>query len=84
MLGIGSFFDKFRNRAAGEVMFRSAVVEAVREVIGYEMGLADFSYSNGVITVKASGAARSAIMVKKSELLSLIQKKTARAVVDIR
>lgn len=84
MLGIGSFFDKFKNRAAAEVMFRSAIIEAVKETLGYEPGLGDISYTNGIISLKGSSAAKSALMVKKPQLLSLIQKKTARTVVDIR
>jgi hypothetical protein len=84
MLGIGSFFERFRSREMEEIAFASAVASAVKESLNYDIDPALFSYSHGIISLKISPAAKAAVMLKKIELLKRIQEKTKRKVTDIR
>jgi hypothetical protein len=84
MLGISSFFERFRSRELEETAFRSAVADSVREAAGYELEPAAFSYSNGTVFIQASPAARSAIFLKKGQILKKIAERTRKPVSDLR
>lgn len=84
MIGLGSFFEKFKSRELDQIAFQAAVVGAVKEVLDYDLDPSLFSYSTGTVFLKISPAAKSAVFLKKDEVLKKIQEKTKRKVIDIR
>lgn len=84
MLGIGSFFERFKSRELEEIRFRAAVVDSIKETLDYELDASLVSYSNGMISLNISPAAKNAVFLKKNEILKKIQEKTKRKVTDIR
>lgn len=84
MLGIGSFFERFRSRELDEILFRAAVVDVIKEVVRFELDPRAISYANNIVSLNVSSAAKSAVMVKKTEILEKIKGKIKRNVVDIR
>jgi hypothetical protein len=84
MLSISSFFERFRSREIEEINFCAAIIDVVKEVLRYDIKPSLISYSNNIIFLKISPAAKSAVMLEKTEILEKIKEKTKRKVVDIR
>jgi hypothetical protein len=84
MIGLSSFFERFRSREFEEMTFRKAVVDAFKEILKFDLDESVFTYSNGTVNLKLSSAAKSAVFLKKNDLLKKINEKTKRKVVDIR
>ena len=84
MLGIGSFFERWRNKDLDEIMFRGAIIDVVKDVLSFEIDQSAISYSNGIIFLKISPAAKGAIYLKKTEVIKKIQEKIKNKIVDIR
>jgi len=84
MLEIGSFFIKWKNRGLQEVNFRATIIDVMNEQFKFELFPSSITYSNNVIYLKVSPAVKSAILLKKMQLISKIQEKTSRKVVDIK
>jgi hypothetical protein len=84
MLGISQFFARWKNKELDEILFRAAVIDSLKETLKFELDPLLISYSNNTIFIKISPAAKSAILLKKNELLKIIQGKTKRNIVDIR
>jgi hypothetical protein len=84
MLGISQFFARWKSKELDEILFRAAVVDSVKETLKFELDPPLISYSNNIIFLKISPAAKSAVMLKKTEILEKIKEKTRRKIVDIR
>ncbi len=84
MFNIGSFFERFKNHELEEISFRSAVVDSIKETLQYDIDFSLVSYSDATIFLKISPTAKSAIFLKKGELIEKIAKRTKRKVIDIR
>ena len=84
MLGISSFFERFRSRQIEETNFRAVTKDVLKEVLQYDIDPSFISYSNNTVILKISPAAKSAVMLKKTEILEKIKEKTKRKVLDIR
>ena len=84
MLNISNFFSRFKNRELDEMMFRAAIIDSVKETLKFELDPMLVSYSNNIIFLKISPAAKSAVLLKKKELLEKINGKTKRKVADIK
>lgn len=84
MLGIGSFFERFRSRELEEIIFYSAVIDSLKEILNYEVHQSVISYSNNTIFLKISPAAKNAVFLKKNEILKKIQDTTKKKVLDIK
>ena len=84
MLNISNFFSRFKNRELDEMMFRAAVIDSVKETLKFELDPMLVSYTNNTVFLKISPAAKSAVLLKKKELLEKINGKTKRKVADIK
>lgn len=84
MLGISQFFARFKNRELEEITFRAAVIDSVKETLKFDLDPMLVSYSNNMVFLKISPAAKSAVLLKKKELLEKIKEKTKREVADIK
>jgi hypothetical protein len=84
MLNISNFFSRFKNRELDEMMFRAAIIDSVKEMLKFELDPMLVSYSNNMVFLKISPAAKSAVLLKKKELLEKIKEKTKRTILDIR
>ena len=84
MLGISQFFSRFKNRELEEITFRAAVIDSVKETLKFDLDPMLVSYSNNMVFLKISPAAKSAVLLKKKELLEKIKEKTKREVADIK
>jgi hypothetical protein len=84
MLNISNFFSRFKNRELYEMMFRAAVIDSVKETLKFDLDPMLVSYSNNMVFLKISPAAKSAVLLKKKELLEKIKEKTKREGADIK
>jgi hypothetical protein len=84
MLGISQFFTRWKNKELDEILFRAAVIDSVKETLRLELDPLLISYSNNTIFLKISPAAKSAVLLKKNELIKKIKEKTIRKVLDIK
>jgi hypothetical protein len=84
MFGISQFFTRWKNHELDEITFRVAIIDSIREILRLELDPILISYSNNTIFLKISPAAKSAVMLKKTEILEKIKEKTKRKVNDIR
>jgi hypothetical protein len=66
------------------MMFRAAVIDSVKETLKFDLDPMLVSYSNNMVFLKISPAAKSAVLLKKKELLEKIKEKTKREVADIK
>jgi hypothetical protein len=73
MLTIGNFFDKFRNVALKEVVFRETISEIVKKNTGSGIDIKDITYSNKIIRLKTSPAMKNQIFIKKEKILEDIK-----------
>lgn len=67
-----------------EILFRAAVIDSVKEILKFEIDPLLISYSNNTIFLKISPAAKSAVLLKKKEIIEKIKEKTKRIILDIR
>ena len=84
MFNIQQFFSRWKNKELDEILFRAAVTDSIKEILRFDIDSLLISYSNRTIFLKISPAAKSAILLKKNELIKKIQEKTKRNIVDIR
>jgi hypothetical protein len=84
MFNISQFFSRFKGRELEEITFRAAVIDSVKEILKFEIDPLLISYSNNTIFLKISPAAKSAVLLKKKEIIEKIKEKTKRKVGDIR
>jgi hypothetical protein len=84
MLGISQFFTRWKNKELDEILFRVAVIDSIKETLKFGLDPLLISYSNNIIFLKISPAAKSAVLLKKKELLEKIKEKTRRKIVDIK
>lgn len=84
MLRISQFFTRWKNKELGEILFRATVTDSVKETLKFELDPFLISYSNNIIFLKISPAAKNAILLKKNELIKKIQIRTKRNIADIR
>jgi len=84
MFNISNFFSRFKSRELDEILFRVAVIDSIKETLNFELDPLLISYSNNIIFLKISPAAKSAVLLKKKELLEKIKEKTKRRAVDIK
>ena len=84
MLGISNFFARWKNHELEEVVFYAAIIDSIKEVIKYELSPSLISYSDTIVTLKISPAAKNMIMIKKNDILAKIREKTNRKVSDIK
>lgn len=84
MLSIKDFFSRWKNKELEESILRFAVIEAIRDVLRYDVDEKAVSYSDGTVSLKISPAAKSAILLKKTEILTRIKHATTRKIVDIK
>ncbi len=84
MLNISQFFSRFKNSELEEITFRAAVIDSVKETLKFDLDPMLVSYSNNMVFLKISPAAKSAVLLKKKELLEKIKEKTKREVADIK
>jgi|GEM_PF-2970124 hypothetical protein len=84
MIGISSFFTRWKSKELEEIVFRTAVADSFREVLRFELDPLSISYSSNSIFLRISPAVKSAVLLKKEALLEKIREKTTRKVFDIR
>jgi len=84
MLEIGKFFERWKNKELGEMAFFSAVTGAVKDMVGYDLDVKQISYSNGILFINIPPAAKSALFIKKKDLIKKINEKIDRKVLDMR
>jgi len=84
MLGISQFFLRWRSKELDEIIFRSAIIDSIKETLKLELDPLLISYSNNIIFLKIPPAAKSAVLLKKKELLEKIKQRTKRKVTDIK
>jgi hypothetical protein len=84
MFNIGQFFTRWKSKELDEILFRAAVIDSVKEILKFEIDPLLISYSNNTIFLKISPAAKSAVLLKKKEIIEKIKEKTKRIILDIR
>jgi hypothetical protein len=84
MLGISQFFTRWKSKELDEILFRSAVIDSIKEILRFEIDPMLVSYSNNTIFLRIPPAAKSAVTIKKEDILKKIKEKTKRKIVDIR
>jgi len=84
MIGIGSFFARWKNHEFNEISFHEAIACSIREAVKFELEHSSISYSNKIIYLNISPAVKSAVMIKKTEILQKIKEKTNRPILDIK
>ena len=84
MFNISQFFTRWKSKELEEIIFRVAVTDSIRDVLRFELDPLLITYSNNIIFLKISPAAKGAILLKKNELIKKIQERTKRKVVDIK
>lgn len=84
MFNISSFFERFKNKELDEIAFRAAIAHSIGTLVRAEIGPDDISYSNNIVFLRLPPAAKASVFLKKTEILSLIQKSTKKTVLDIR
>jgi hypothetical protein len=84
MFNIQQFFSRWKNKELDEILFHAAITDSIKETLKFELDPLLISYSNNTIFIKISPAAKSAILLKKNELIKKIQEKTKRNIMDIR
>ena len=84
MLGISSFFARWKSKELDEIVFRATIIDSVKEILKFDLDPLLISYSNNIIFLKISPAAKSAVLLKKKELLEKIKEKTKRIILNIK
>ncbi len=85
MQGIGSFFDKFKNKAVEEIQRRSVISDILFSVLKIRIEPELINLKNGVITLKGSHLFKNEIFIKKQLLLDAFKKQLPHTrIVDIR
>jgi hypothetical protein len=84
MFNISNFFSRFKSRELDEILFHVAVIDSIKETLRFDLDPLLISYSNNVVFLKIPPAAKSAVLLKKKELLEKIKEKIKRKIVDIR
>ena len=84
MIGIGSFFERFRSREIEEIRFLSIVIDVIKDVLRFDLDPKSIVYTDAILYIKISPAAKGAIFLKKEEILNKIREKTSRKISDIR
>lgn len=83
MQNIGAFFERFKNRAAQEVMALSFIIDVVKKHSGITLELKDISLSNGILRLKLSSLQKNVIYIKKAQILKDLEKLPDKKVSDI-
>lgn len=85
MQGIGSFFDKFKNKAVEEIQKRIIISDILSSVLKTRIEPESLDIKNGVITLKGSHLFKNEIFIKKTMLLESLKKQLPNVrIVDIR
>lgn len=75
MNNIGSFFDRFRNKVAGQVYNHSIVVDTIKKYTGISLDIKDIKISSGIIKLQTSSLIKNEIFIKKDQILLDINNK---------
>lgn len=85
MFNISNFLNKFAKLGHGEQAIINEVKVAVQEVALVSLEEKAFRFSNGVIYISTSAAAKSEIFLHKKELLERLNKKILKPkILDIK
>lgn len=85
MQGVGSFFDKFRNKAVVEIQKRTLITDAIFSVTKVRLDIDMLTISNGVVTVKGDQAFKNELYIKKARILEKIKEVSPNiTIVDIK
>jgi hypothetical protein len=74
MFNISSFFDKFKNVALKEFSIRERILVTIKDHTGVSIDIKDIEFTNKIIRIKASPAAKSHIFIKKQTILDELKK----------
>lgn len=78
---LASFFEKYKKLPTPRRYF----ISALNEFLGIEKGVTDVSIQNGVLYVKAPGAIKQEIFLKKQKILNFLKEKDLDLIItDIR
>ncbi|MBI2096310.1 MAG: hypothetical protein HYT43_01600 [Candidatus Taylorbacteria bacterium] len=84
MFNISSFFAKFKKLGLDKEREKAAVLEVLREVLPVEIKDEVVRIKDGIIRLSGSPALKSAVFLKKQEILEKIKSLTDKSFLDIR
>lgn len=83
MFNISQFLERFKHLETNETGMRSAISDAIHQIVGVNVPLEAISYKNSVISLKIDGALKSELYIKKQKMFDTL-KKTLPHLKDIR
>lgn len=81
---IDSFLEKFKSLLAGSVLEKGMIIEAIRKSSGVTVPESALKIRGTILYIGVSGTLKTAIHLKKEEILAIINSSRKRALVDIR
>ena len=84
MKNIGSFFDKFKNKAVIRIQTLEIIKETIKKHIKDEIDIKNISISSGNINIKAHNIIKNEIFIKKTSILEDLNKKLDQKFYNIR
>ena len=84
MFNIASYLEKFKNIGQGEKSIKEAILLSIKEVVGIDLESKAILVKNGEVLLKVSPGIKSAIFIKKVEILKRIKDKVNNPITDLR
>ena len=84
MNNISSFLERFKHILSSSVAVKQTIVEILFEQCGVQVPLKDIKISGHTLYIQSKPALKSAVFLKKKQILSLLKQQTGSSIVDIR
>lgn len=81
---IDSFLEKFKSLLAGSILEKGMIIEAIRKSSGVTVPESSLKIRGTTLYIGVSGTLKTAIHLKKEEILTTINSSRKRALTDIR
>jgi len=73
MMDLKGFLSRFSTLQAPEPLVKKATIKALKEVLGVAIKEEEVTLQNTVVVIHAANALKHAVLIKKPEILTLIQ-----------
>ena len=75
MFNIADYLSKFKNIGQGEKALKQNIVSSILEITGINLSIDKIEVKNGEATLKVSPGIRTAVFIKREQILSKIKEK---------